>query len=60
MEKLDKLFYRTKETGSGQEIERAVQNLILLVSSRNERVEDPPVKAMNDETTSNGGDFESN
>ena len=55
-----KLFYRTKATGSGQEIERAVQNLILLVPSRDERVEDPPVKAMNDETTSNGGNFESN
>ena len=26
-----KLFYRSKGTGSGQEIERAVQNLILLV-----------------------------
>ena len=55
-----KLFYRTKGTGSGQEIERAVQNLILLVPSRDERVEDPPVKAMNDATTSNGGDFKSN
>ena len=55
-----KLFYRTKGTGSGQEIERAVQNLILLVPSRDDRVEDLPVKTKNEDPTSNHDDFESN
>ena len=45
-----KLFYRTRGTGSGQEIECAVQNLILLVPSRDDKVEDVP-ENKNHETT---------
>ena len=29
-----KLFYRTRETGSGQETERAIQTIILLCQTR--------------------------
>ena len=47
-----KLFYRTRGTGSSQEIERAVQNLILLVPSRDYRAEDVPENKNHETTTS--------
>ena len=46
-----KLFYRTRGTGSSQEIERAVQNLILLVPSRDDKVEDVPENKNHETTT---------